>query len=143
MPTLEEMTAWTAEDIRAEILVALPKGLHFGKKADQESGFWVVEFWRVDPETGTKAVLWTETGADERIMLFNAYGWLWMQKRPKVPDHSPWKARQQELTPGALRERARQQAVRGEVASENRKVRDPEDLDPKEVQTVYERARKG
>lgn len=138
--TLEEMTAWSVGEIQGEIHALLPKGLNFEALPD-EGGFWTVSFWRVDEETGDKKVVWVETGPDQRIQLFNAYGWLWSQRRPKPPGHSPWQERRREVGEDQInRAAARRHLPR--TSPGGRRAPDPEDLDPDEVRSVYEQARK-
>ena len=142
MATLEEMTAWSLDEIEAEIVAALPPGLHFELKPD-ESGFWSVSFWRVSDTTKDKQVVWDDVGPDQRIMLFNAYGWLWLRQQPKPPEHSPWQPDRLEITSRVAKSMSRRILIEGGVGRGPSRGSDPEDLDPLEVLAVYELSRKG
>ena len=124
MPTLEEMTAWSAEEIEGAIRCSLPAGFYFECGLDQEAGAWFARFWR--PSESQRTVLYQDWGIDQRLTYFNAYGWLWAQKQPKPPAHSLW-ARRREVT----RETVQQRAFRGV------RVPDPPDLDPEQIEAVY------
>ena len=118
MATLEEMTAWAAEDIAAEIQVLLGKdaSLDWG---ESDGGLWWVHFIREDEEDPYHV----ESGLDERLALLNAYGYLWARSQPETPEGSPWRPRRRELT------------ERGEVRYPSQP--DPEDLDPQIVESMY------
>jgi hypothetical protein len=68
--------------------------------------------------------VWQAVGYDRHILLLNLYGFLWKRTQPTV---SPVWRRHREIT-------------RADVARHARSVRvkDPEDLDPAEIRSVYE-----
>ena len=123
MPTVEEMTAWTCEEIETAIRVALPPGIQFDCGYDREAGTWFVCFWRQQPD-GKKYILFQDWGFEQRITYFNGYGWVWARQQPKPPVHSPWQPRRQEVAPPR---------VHPQVST----APDPEDLNPDEIQAVY------
>lgn len=69
-------------------------------------------------------VLWERPSYDKRTLLLDIYGYLWKRTEPAV---SPLWQRRRELTREDVGQRAR--SVR---------IRDPEDLDPSEIRSVYE-----
>jgi len=119
MPSLEEMTAWEPEDIEAEIRLALPKDWSF-QSGCSENGGWAV----IGDEEGQ--IKWeTASVPDERLLLFNAYGWL--TTRGMEPKNPAW-ARRKGVTP---------QPRIGQFSLPGVSVPDPEDLDPAEIASVY------
>jgi hypothetical protein len=127
LPTIEEMTAWTPDDIVAAIHVSKPPGTQFDCGFDQNAGTWFVRFWT--ELNGRKNVLFEDQGFEQRITYLNGYGWIWARQRPKPPSTSPWQARRGEVQPNVVQRRTRATA------------KDPEDLDPEEIQAVYDRYR--
>ncbi len=120
MHSLEEMTAWTAEDAQAAILASLPEGWSFIPKT--VSGWAVAQF---TDENGK--VVWEDHSADVRLLFFNAYGWLHLREhKPRSP---AWKLRTKEVD---LYRPTQPGQVYPHVP-----VPDPEDLDPEEVKAVY------
>src|SRR5512137_783473 len=123
MPSLEEMTAWESEDIEDAIRQALPKGWQF-EYGCSESGGWAV----IGDEEGQ--IKWETTGVpDERLLLFNAYGWL--ITRGMEPRNPAW----------ALRKGSIPQPKVGQFSLPGVSVPDPEDLDPAEIESVYSELR--
>ena len=120
---LEEMTAWSLDEIVGAIYTLVPKP-------------WVFEHWQDDDYVfharvkvkSSEQSLWEDTHADERLLLFNAYGWLWARNQPKLPPDDPW-VRRRELTSSAVSRMALG-------------IPDPEDLQPDEIKSVYEQHRK-
>lgn len=129
MLSLEEMTAWTNDDIVAQITVMTPKGVTFRHGFDDEDRFWYVRFERFDEAQQERVVVWRDFGPDERLTLFNAFGWIWVRQQPMPPKDSPWSPYRRDL---------RRQPVVGRATTRGHSVPDPEDLDPEEVQAVYE-----
>lgn len=129
MLSVEEMTAWTNDDILVQIETLKPKGTFFRCVFNEEERFWHARFERFDEAQRKRVVLWEEFGPDERLTLFNAFGWIWARQQPLPPKDSPWSPHRRDL---------RQQAVRGRATTPGHSVPDPEDLDPEEVQAVYE-----
>lgn len=121
MPSVEEMTAWTTEDIEAEIRVSLPKNWQFEHGCSETGGWAIIR----DEEGETK---WeTAMVPDERLLLFNAYGWL--ITRSAVPRLPAWARRKGEIPKPLV----------GHFSLPGVSVPDPEDLDPAEVAAVYDK----
>lgn len=120
MLSLEDMAAWTLDEIRAHIRRFLPEGhtFHFG----QDDG------WKARLESPDGEILWERTGLDERVLLLDAFGWLWVRRQGAPSVDSPWGRRK-----GPEQKLVEQPPVQ---------IPDPEDLDPAEVMSVYEAARK-
>lgn len=115
MPTFEEMTTWDEDQIQAEILVLLPPGHRF--EFGVEGGAWCA---RIHGPTG---VVWEDFHYEARVILFNAFGWLW--KPPEAARSSAWYPRARpRLVP----------VYQGPRPG----IEDPADLDPHEIETVYE-----
>lgn len=119
MPSVEEMSAWTEEETRAAIHVLLPEGWHFNLL--RREGMLVAQF--LGPDGGE---IWARAEPDRKILLLNAYGWLW--SRGKSPEHPMWRSRTK-LTRVPVHR----------VGLPGVEVPDPEDLDPEEVVSVYAR----
>lgn len=120
MPTLEEMTVWTPDDIEAEIRQILPKGLSFECGFDKEAGTWFTHFWHM--QNGQKVTDYQDWGWEQRITYFNAYGWVWVRMTPPPSAGSPW-VRRREAVPVP--------------PSKVPQTPDPADLDPNEIRAVY------
>lgn len=126
MLTIEEMSAWTADDVQDQIRGMTPVGLVFS--TGLENGVWFARF----SDSATNDTLWEDFGIDRRILLFNAYGWVWMRQvwtRHKSPstNDTPW-VRRREITAAV-------------ATRQGNHIPDPEDLDPDEVAAVYNRPR--
>lgn len=124
MFAIEEVAAWSNADIVAHIEEFKPVGHNFQHGYDRESQFWFVRFYdqrQTDP-------VWEDYSPDERLALYNAFGWVWASSQPAPAPGSAWH-RRQELTP---------KAVTKKVALGGHTVPDPEDIDPLEVQAVYQ-----
>lgn len=122
MPDYVEMTAWSLEETRFHLQNVLPKGWKFEQGVDEEY-LWA----RVLQDDGV--VVWDNIHLDERTLLLDAYCWLHFRSQPKLDRSSVWAERRVELTRRGVTQR---------VMS----VPDPEDLDPEEIRSVYEQARK-
>jgi len=121
MPSVEEMTAWTPEDIEAEIRVALPKDWQFEYGCSETGGWAVIRDAEGEPKWETAMV------PDERLLLFDAYGWL--ITRNAVPRLPAWRRRRGEIPTPRV----------GHYSLPGVSVPDPEDLDPAEVAAVYDK----
>jgi hypothetical protein len=130
MLSLEEMTTWTVEDIQAQIDAYKAKDLFFRFDFDRELMFWHARFERFDEAQRKRVIVWEDHGADERITLFNAFGWVWARSQTPLPKDSPWRPR-----PDVTLHHVNQK-----VAARGHSVPDPEDLDPEEIKAVYEKA---
>jgi hypothetical protein len=120
MATIEEMTAWTLEEIQAEIRAALPEKWRF--EFLTEDGQWRTRFLGVEGEC-----LWWRTYLEPRVLLLDAYGWLWRQQHRQLPTNPAWIPRdRRKLVPV------------GKVGLQGVTVPDPEDLNPDEIDAVYQ-----
>ena len=127
MPTIEEMTAWSPRDIQVELKKLLPEGWVFEHIVSRDGFFRALV---VDVSDQKKPLVqWEGDNLDERLLLFDAYGWLWMKKHPpEKRQRTPWKTRKSELTRKAVTQR---------VTLGKDPAPDPEDLDPNEVASIY------
>lgn len=116
MIPLEEMAAWSLQEIESAIRRSLPPRWQFNKTQNQ--GIFVVAFLN---EEG--APVWEQERWDERLSLLDAFGWIslrgheplsevWSRRRVDAPSR-PASLRTQPLPP------------------------DPEDLVPSEIERVY------
>jgi hypothetical protein len=124
MPTLEEMAAWSADEIEGAVRSELPDNLRLECGYDAGAGAWYIQFWQQGANPPN--LLYQDWGFDQRLTYFNGYGWLWAQKRPKPPAHSPW-VRRREITLPIVQHTAGVRVV----------PPDPEDLEPSAVEAVY------
>lgn len=115
MPTLFEIATWSEDDTRAEIHKLLPDGWTFDFQADD--GFWVATFR--DKEG---AIVWEGDNPASNMLLFDAYGWLWLRLNPQRRTNV-WTPR-----PGRKDEVPRPKSI---------DVEDPADLDPEQIAAVY------
>lgn len=118
MFSLEEMASWTLEEVRHQIKELLPKGHKFGvRQLEGDEG------WEAHYEDAEGNVLWRRSGLDERVLLLDAFGWLFVQQRSRPAPGSPWNKR-----PPVAQQPIEHRPV---------EIPDPEDLDPAEVLAVY------
>jgi len=122
MPTPEEVSAWSFEEILAEIQVLLPPGSRVTSVSNPD-GYWVVMVERDTPE-GPEVDL-REVNPDRRLAALDVFGQLWLRSAPQPSKDSPW-VRRNELRQAAVPSRSIP------------RVPDPEDLDPAEVNSVYQ-----
>lgn len=119
----EEISAWSVEELEAEIQNALPKGWTLFSQLTE--GYWAFRL-QSSGENEPEVHLEKEN-ADRRLGLLDVYGWLWLETTPKPPAGSPWGPRR-ELTVGI---------VTGHANIKGSNVPDPEDLDPAEIARVH------
>jgi len=127
VPTPEELLLWSNADVCREIQQLLEPNWVFDYGFDNSEGVWVarvVQEESAEDDTPEK-ILWDAVEPDERLVLFDAYGWLWLKTQKKPVEDSPWR-RTRELT---------RESVSKYIHS---KVPDPEDVQPEEVKAVYE-----
>ena len=117
MPSIEEIGAWSLDEIRGEIVKIIPAGWSF--QEGREDRWFHVSFIKTgEPE---EPPFWSDKHTDPRLLLLNAFGWLWT--RHQKPTHPKWRPRDPTTRP----------AIRPPIPQ----VSDPPDLDPKEIQKVY------
>ncbi len=116
----EEMTAWSEQDVEAELRRLLPSNWQLNTGA--QDGWYYAAL--LDEDTKT---VWEEWGAVRRLLLLNAFGWLWM--RNQTPKHPAWKVRTHEVLLPNL------------TPSTKEPLPDPEDVTPEEIRAVYDRHR--
>jgi hypothetical protein len=127
--TLEEVTTWSPDEIRAAIRDLLPKGWAFEEKPFTE-GSRRIRLLR--PGEKELEVEWSEYHIDARLLLLGAYGHLWLRQHQPHRD-SPW----------VRRNNPTREAVTRRVNTSGRShIPDPADVDPDEVEAVYEEARR-
>lgn len=117
--SVEEMTAWTAEEAAAAIGKLLPAGWTIGLNQDDQGWF------HGEIKDAEAAVQWSDWQADRRVLLLNGFGFLWL--RGQKTRHPAWRPR------GMASARPNPADPMSRVSS----VPDPADLDPAEVQSVY------
>jgi hypothetical protein len=125
MPTIEEMTAWTHDELQAEVSALLPTGWRFRSGWDGTMLLWTAAIERPD-ENGEWITAWEDESPDERLLLFNAFGHLWLERQPKTASDSPW----------AVRQPVPRGPVTRPMGLPGVKVPDPEDLDPAEIDSL-------
>ncbi len=117
MPEYVEMTAWSLDEVRAHLRRVLPSGWKF-EQGEAEEFLWA----QILDENG--GAIWDHVHMDERLLLLDAFCWLYFRPQPK-PENSVWSERRAELT------------RRGVMQKVLESVPDPEDLNPEEVRSVY------
>jgi len=125
MLTVEEITAWTTEEILAEIRERLPKGWLAECSWSNEKGYWTVQVFKPNEE-GQLVVEQEESNMDERLALLNTFGAFWFKSLPSPASDSPW-IRRSEVTVQSVTRKATQSP-------------DPEDLDPQEIQDILKQS---
>jgi hypothetical protein len=118
MPTFEEMSLWSAEEVHQQILAALPKGWQLTYSRSDETK---ALFCQVMDESGVR---WSEEHSDVRLLLLDLYGWL-LVRDAKVSN--PVWIRREDPFPMA----SAQEWDTGPSAP------DPEDLDPKAIAAFH------
>lgn len=126
MTTLEEVSTWSLDEIRAGIASKLPEGWVFEEKA-RPGGAVGVRIYRLSPE-GTPVVEWQDIHIDSKYLLLGAFGFLWLRNIPRNPD-SPW----------IRRSNPTREAMTRRVNAFHCTTPDPPDVDPEEVQAVYKK----
>ena len=121
MPTLEELADWDVGELHNHILSVLPEGVVF--KLEPPSPYFRGIYTNQDGD-----ILWADVNPDLRILLLDAYGWLW-KKTAKVSPNSVWTPRQREVMP---------RPSVGPRTLPGVSIPDPEDLDPAEITALYE-----
>jgi hypothetical protein len=121
---LEDKTLWTESRLQDEVSQLLPSGCSL--VTVMEDSTWVLRLVQEVLVSGNlrENVLWEVEHFDKRQALFEAYGRLWLGPHPSSGTWSPTKPRP---TPETV--------TRFVVSPEP----DPEDLDPSEIASVYER----
>jgi hypothetical protein len=120
MASLQEMTGWTLDEIQTEIRAVLPQGWRFEFLTEDRQ--WRVQFLGAEGDC-----LWWQTYIEPQLLLLDAYGWLWRHQHPQPPANPAWISRdRRKLVPV------------GKVGLKGVTVPDPEDLDPAEIDAVYQ-----
>lgn len=120
MPSLEEMTIWSTEDLNRQIQLCLPPG--WTMQSLSEDGIYSAT---VLDQAGD--VQWRGQRTDYRLLQLDIYGWL--ITRGVKPQSLAW-SRRDNLTP---------KKVGRDIGLGGPTIPDPEDLDPEEVRAVYEK----
>ena len=126
MATPEEVSAWSFEEILAEAQELLLDGSKVVYEQHPD-GFWGV--WVERTTADGVLINCRDTQADRRLAALNVFGQLWLKALPQPNEGSPW-VRRKELSSKAI------------GSSVFPRIADPEDLDPIEVDLVYQSYRK-
>jgi hypothetical protein len=116
-PTLAEMTAWSADEIREAALEILPAGWHLMCGRD-------VLFWAVIQDTDG-VYQWSCESPDERLLMLDVFGWLYLRGHRRS-EGGPWSSRRRDIT-------------RRVMTASGGSFDDPPDLDPAELDAMYSR----
>lgn len=119
MPTWAEITAWSSHDLLREIRALLPSECVFRYQRDPDGAFYADIY---DQKAEVKR--WFDIQITERLLLLNAYGWLFTQQ---PVDRNPAWIRGQVRVPVVV------QAL--PTSTDRSGI---EDLDPDEIALVYE-----
>jgi hypothetical protein len=125
MPSVENIEVWTIDETLGEIARLLPEGTVFVEAVKE--GWHTAFIQRKGDGTTPPEILWQDHGPDRRILLLNAFGWLWL--RGQKTKHPAWKPR------------TGNDPVRRHPAHFPN-VPDPPDLDPEKLRAVYEKGPK-
>ena len=125
----EDKSQWTEGRIQEEITKLLPPDTYLS--CDNKDGLsWTVSLVR-EVETGDEEAksegLWSHNQIDKRMALFEAYGHLWL--KTQQPSDLMWTPKASSLNKSSVLKYA------------TSKEADPEDLDPDEVASVYEKTK--
>ena len=124
MPTLEEVSKWSVEQIRTAVYANLPPGWTFDLQPHPD-------YWRAAYKSEDGTEVWAEAHWNIQFALLAAYGWMWMRSQPAT-GHPAWRVQPPRvLVPVS--------------PSGGQKIPEREDLDPAYLASVYARhhARKG
>lgn len=124
MPSIEEMSTWSSQEILDQTESLLPEGWDLSMEPHAD-GYWDVQVRRQD-DTPEGAVEFFDSHVDLKIALLNVYGALLARNR-RPGATSTWETKQ-ELT-------------KRPVGIKSSGIPDPEDLDPNEVESVYQTLR--
>lgn len=123
----EEVSAWSVEELEAEIINLLPQGWEL-RSQRESSGHWSVWIQRPS-EAGGPVLELDREGADKRLTLLDVFGWLWMRNMPTPSTDSPWVRRNNPSVQSVTR------TVHAAVKGSH--IPDPEDLDPSQVALIH------
>ncbi len=114
-PSIEGIVAWSEGEILLNMKALLPQGWEFlmGNEG------LLLNSTIVEGET---TVRWKGSGYDRRILLLDAYGWLYHRVRSK-PSHPVWHREREDF--------------RVPVKAPSGQGYLPEDLDPKAIAEIY------
>ena len=121
LPPIEDLARATLEEIQSAIRLSLKPGWQLSME------FLPIGMWAGTLQDADANGLWYEEHVDQRILLFNLYGWLRQAEGPR-PSHPLWRRRSEVQIPSQFGRKAYQ----GDT-----NIPDPEDLDPAEVASVY------
>jgi hypothetical protein len=112
--TFQDIARWTADDVNAQILAILPEGWKFDLQTHPDH--WRAAYKDNDVE------VWADTHWELRLLLLNAFAWLW-QRRTPTRVHPAWRPQpSRPLVP---------------IRPSDQSVPEPEDLDPGHIKSVY------
>jgi hypothetical protein len=115
MPTLEEVSKWSVEQIRVQIHAILPPGWVFDLQP-------FPDHWKAAFRTEDGTEVWAEAHWNLQYILLGAYGWLWLRREPPK-GHPAW--------------RVQPPRVLVPVHPGGQQGQNLEDLDPQYLASVY------
>lgn len=128
MPTLEEMTAWSTHEIRAQAEAILPSGWSLTYREDPDS----VQSFICEAKSETGTVVKVTAQPDQRVSAFDMYFWLFTRSIPNQRPASNWTRRQD----------PRLHPITGRRSvSGSPEPPDPEDLDPVAIRDMISNKR--
>lgn len=120
-PDIQEVLLLSEADLDVRVRRLLRPGERLS--VDFEDGCWAASIMIGEGES-TKFV-WDSVAFEKRLLLLDAYGWCW--SREQTASAPPVWTRRREVTAAGV----------GRRASRGEPFPDPEDLDPREVASVY------
>ena len=121
LPDIQDLALATIEEIQTAITLSLKPGWKLVVEP-LPTGEWSAVLF---DDGGVER--WSDVHVDQRILLFNLYGWLRRESGVK-PSHPMWSRRGEVQIPSQFGRKAYQGSVN---------IPDPEDLDPDEIAVVY------
>lgn len=118
MPSFSEVYTWTNSEIIDQIIALLPEGWQFNKTSKGIFSATIIN--------DSDVAVWEDRQLDERLLLLNAFGWLFSNKTSV--SNPIWN--RGDAPEGPVRV--------GMVDLPGVEIKDPEDVDPEEVASVYE-----
>ena len=115
MLSVESVAAWAVTDIKQNINALLSEGQTC--EVSQHEEFHVVRILHGED------TIWQDQSADLRLVLLSAFGWLW--SRGKTTQHPAWRPRNLRSSPRP-------------VYVVQSRIPDPPDLDPKELEELFQ-----
>ena len=122
-----EVTTWDEERVKDEVTLRLEPGWVFKFGPSENQMFWEVTI------TSEEVEIWSGEGLTAQLVLLDALGWL-ENRKYKASEGSLWVRRRGDLNAERVHEIA---------YSKSYGIPDPPHLDPDEIDSVVQAARKG